>query len=101
MKFWPMSVLTESPLMHPAYAIELRRMTERPPSKNSFYACGEIASQTTGCDMPNMFVIESIEAPARYMYAACPEWEEWLRLERCGVVMATDGGMHVVMEGLH
>lgn len=100
MRYWPLSVLKESPLMHPAHVWELSRFYKHPPSEPAFYACLEVASRTQPVDTPGLMIIESVDAPNRLVYSRYPGRAEWSRLERAGVFEG-DGCLYMFMEALH
>lgn len=101
MKYWPFSVIKQSPLMPPAFAWELSGFHKRIPSEMAFQACLNVARHTTPMDAPSLLIIESTDAPLRYMYADYPEIDEWLRLERAGVHQDKNGYLFMTMEALH
>lgn len=102
MKYWPLSLIAESPLLPPAYFMEVTDAGRTcNMSRGAFLACGDVAMRTAPVDAPNMVVMESPGAPARRVYVRFPECEEWLRLERGGVVAGDDGLLHVLIDALH
>lgn len=102
MKYWPLSAIKESPLMPPAFAWELCRVYQTCSlTQEAFNACGSVASYTAPQDTPNLAIVQSIGAPARRVYVGHPECDEWLRLERGGVIEGDDGLLHVIIDALH
>lgn len=103
MNYWPLSTIASSPLaQHPGFAYELScvyRTCYLSPA--AFQACGDVARHTPTQDMPNLVVVESVGCPARYTFTGYPSWLEWSRLERGGVVEASDGMLHVIIDALH
>lgn len=103
MNYWPLSVIAQSPLaQHPGFAYELSRLYKTCYlSPAAFMACGDVARQTPVQNMPNLVIVESVGAPARQMYTGYPDWEEWSRLERGGVIEASNGMLSVIIDALH
>lgn len=101
MKIWPLSVIRESPLMPAAYAWELARFHSVVPSESAFYACFNVARQTNPVPMQGLVIVESINAPHRFMYTEYPTFDEFVRLERVAAVQGVDGCMCMVMDALH
>lgn len=103
MNYWPLSVIAQSPLaQHPGFAHELSRVyATLCLSPAAFHACGEIARYTTPLKIAHLAVIESTNAAARHVYTDYPDWEEWSRLERGGVIEASNGMLHVIIDALH
>lgn len=101
MRYWPFSVIRDSPLMPSGFAWELSLFYNRRPSEPTFRACLEVARHTTPIDAPNLLVVESEGAPLRYIFAGPPTPEEWLRLERSGVHEDRNGYLFMTMEALH
>jgi hypothetical protein len=99
-KMWPISIVAESPQMPAAYAWEVRQIYSRPPSEAAYYACVGVARGTQAIDT-GLVIIESADAPVRRAYLDYPEWDEWLRLERGGVVQAINGDIFVIIDCLH
>lgn len=102
MNYWPLSVIRSSPLTPPEHAWELSRVYETMfLTEAAFRACAVIAQQTKPMKSPNLVIIESVNAPARRAYSGYPDTEEWLRLERGGVVEGSNGMLHVIIDALH
>lgn len=101
MKYWPFSVIKDSPLMPPGCAWELSSFYSRRPSEPTFRACLDVARRTAPMEAPNLLIIESVNAPLRYVYGGYPDWEEWTRLERSGVHQDDNGYLFMTMEALH
>lgn len=101
MNYWPLSTVKTSPLMPAAYAWELSLVYKTCRlSPLVFQACGEVARQTQPVQT-GLIIIESANAPSRHAYTELPTWEEWFRLERGGVIEASDGMLYVIIDALH
>lgn len=101
MKYWPLSVLTQSPLINSAYVPELCRVYDTGyMSHGVFNACGAVASQTKPVETP-LVIIESVGAPMRRAYSSMPTFEAWARLERGGFVATEDGFFGFMIDALH
>lgn len=102
MNYWPMSTIKSSPLMPPMFAWELFRVYATVNlSPHAFQACGDVARNTRPTNSPHLAIIESVNAPARYIYTDYPDCDEWPQLERGGVVEASNGMLHVIIDALH
>lgn len=103
MQYWPLSALVESPLMPAVFCAELREAyrSKAGLSEGAFIACGTVAIHTAYHDAPNLVLIESACAPARRVYSGYPNHDEWLRLERGGVIGRADGMLCVLIDALH
>ncbi len=99
-KYWPMSVITHSPLMPASHTWELEQIYSRPLSNAAYNAVFPIVRQTAPIES-GLVIIESIEAPARRVYTEYPVFEDWLRLERGGIIEANDGGLCIILDALH
>ncbi len=100
MRYWPLSVLKESSLMPAAYAWELTRFYQHLPSRAAFEACLDVARQTPSAET-GLLIIESVNAPMRYVYGDYPEFDDWFRLERAGVFQTEDGYLFMTIDALH
>lgn len=101
-KYWPFSTIKNSPLLPPVYAWDASRIYNRHQFSFPFMvACTDVARQTAPIDMPGLAIVESVGAPARRIYLCYPEFEEWMQLERGGVVLGSDGMLGVIVDGLH
>lgn len=103
MNYWPLSTIAQSPLaQHPGFAWELSRVYATCfLSPAAFQACGDVARHTVPRDMPNLVIIQSVDAPARFAFTGSPDWDEWSRLERGGVIEASNGMLHIIIDALH
>lgn len=101
MRYWPLSVIANSPLMPPAYAWEIQRFYYQMPSEGAFHACMEVVKHTGHVAMPGLTVIESINAPNRFVFTEYPTWEEWSRFERAGAIECDNGQICVMIDGMH
>lgn len=100
MKYWPLSVIAQSPLMHPICMGELHRAYQAPRlSEGTMIACNQVAGHTKPVETP-LVIVHSVDAPMRRIYTEHPEFEDWLRLERGGFV-ATDDVFVFVIDALH
>lgn len=100
MRYWPLSEICMSPLMHHVHQWELMCAYVEPRmSQGTMIACNQVTAQTPARETP-MVIIESVNAPNRRVYTSYPEFEDWLRLERAGFV-AADGMLYFVIDGLH
>lgn len=100
MRYWPLSVIAQSPLVPSAFVAELRDFCLKMPSQGAFYAAMAVAGHTEPVEAPNLVVIQSIGAPNRRAYVDYPELDEWLNLERA-TVMENNGYAFVLMDALH
>ncbi len=100
-RYWPLSVLKNSPLMPPAYQWELLRFTQQLPSAGAYYACIEVTKHAPAIPMPGLVVIETVNGTGRFMYTEYPDFEAWARLERVGAIEGMNGFMCMVMDALH
>lgn len=100
MKYWPLSVIAQSPLMLGAYVDEINRFYKTLPSQGAYYACIDVARHTQPVDAPNMSIVGSIGAPDRRVYVNYPDSAEWLKLERA-TVMEDNGYMFILVDALH
>lgn len=99
--YWPMSVIRNSSLLPPEFAWEVSRMhATNYLSLRAFQACIEVAREIRPVET-GLVIIESINAPTRRVYGDHPETDEWLRLERSGIIEGDDGTMYVIIDGLH
>lgn len=102
MNYWPLSTIATSPLMSLAYGFELSHVYRTCYlSPAAFMACGDVARHTQPHAAPNLVIVESVNAPARQVYTGYPDWREWMALERGGVVEASNGMLHVIIDALH
>lgn len=101
MKYWPLSVIAQSHLLHPIHAHELANFDRKMPSHETYHACCVVKDQCWPLDTPNLVFIESIGAPLRRMYSGYPSFSEWAGLERVGVVEGDNGVVCVMMDALH
>jgi hypothetical protein len=101
-RYWPMSVICNSPLLPPVYIHELHNIIQRQQvSPEGFNAALEVASRTPHMDMPDLAVVESVDRPITQVFKEYPTDEEWERLERCGIFQATDGRYFVHIHARH
>lgn len=101
MRYWPLSVIAQSPLVPPAYALEISMTATRVPSQGAYYAMVDIARQTAAVDAPNLVIIESTDAPGRRCFTGYPTEAEWLRLERTVFMENEAGFMFGMIDSLH
>lgn len=103
MKYWPLSVLAESPLMSPAFVWEFHRALAHQSDRltpDAVAACGIVARSTAPQEMPSLAVVSSINAPMRRVFIDFPSWVEWHGLERSGVI-EHNGNWYVLFDALH
>lgn len=100
MRYWPMSVIADSPLMPPPHSIELRLMNRRAPSEAAYHACFEVARQTRAAPIHGLAFIESVGAPGRQVFTEHPSGDDWARLERVAVV-DHDGYFFIIIDAMH
>jgi hypothetical protein len=104
MKYWPLSMIANDRRMPWAFAGELYQVQVlhkdvlTPPA---IQACGHVANNTPGRDMPNLEVIQNPEGVPRRVFRGYPEFDEWMALERTGICLAPDGMLYVVLDALH
>ena len=104
MRYWPFSIIAESPLMPAQYAAEFYRVQvthDDRLSPGAVMACGSVAVYTEPCEMPNLYVLTTLDGPPRRAYHGFPPFDEWARLERVGVVQDAQGDLFVLMDALH
>jgi hypothetical protein len=99
-RYWPWSVIVESPLMPAQCVWELKDILKRSPSRMAYQAVFSVARETTPID-GRLVVIETTGAPNVRAYADYPEFDEWIRLERCGMIQASDGMFAIFIDVLH
>ena len=101
MKYWPMRAIADSPLLPPTFIHELRNFYVKMPSQHAFNAALAVAEQTIPLEMPNLAVIETVDAHFHRTYTGRPSYDEWLRLERGGIIPFDDGTLFIFMDHLH
>lgn len=103
MNYWPLSTIAQSPLaQHPGFVHELSQVYATCYlSPAAFHACGEIARRTVSESMPNLGIVETVNAPPRQIFVGYPDAVEWQRLERGGVVEGSNGMLYVIIDALH
>lgn len=102
MKYWPMSVIADSPRMPPRHAIEAREVCHTYSMTAAAAAsCSDAASFIAPQDAPNLAIIESAGAPARQVFLRHPGREEWGMLERANLVTGGDGQMYLIVDSTH
>lgn len=100
MRYYPLSVIAQSPLTPPEFAWELSQVYRTAYlSPDAFRACSYVARDTAPLNTP-LVIIESVNAPMRRAYTDFPDFEDWLRLERGGFVM-TDDFFGLMIDALH
>lgn len=100
MRYWPLSVIAQSPMLPPVYGPELYRAYYDPRiSQGALVACNQVAGHTRPVETP-LVIIHSVGAPMRRVYTEYPEFDDWLRLERGGFI-ATDDTFGFVIDALH
>lgn len=102
MNYWPLSVIRHSPQMSFMFAHELAYVYATCYlSPATFQACGEVARHTQPMVMPELVVIESLGTAPRYAFTSYPSQREWERLERGGIIEASNGMLHIIIDALH
>lgn len=104
MKYWPLSQLALSELLpwqHAAAVYELQHRGRSYLPHGAIGALGYVASHLPAADAPQLTIIESANADHRHIYLDYPGIDEWLRLERSGVLLDDAGVMHMVIDALH
>ena len=101
MKYWPMMAIARSPLLPAPYVHELQNFYLRCPSKHAFEAALDVARHTAPLELPNLAVIETPGGTYHRTFTGRPSHDEWLRLERGGVVPFDDGTLFVLMDAIH
>lgn len=100
MRYWPLSIIRDSPLMAPAYAMELYGAMDAPYiSQGALIACNEVSNHTRHIET-SLVIVHGTDAPMRRVYIRYPEFDEWMRLERGGFI-ATDESFGFVVDALH
>lgn len=103
MKYWPLSTLASSPLMHPVYMGELYDVQNRRShglSNHCIAACGSVANHTEALDLPSLALVPAVDTPDYRVYVHAPEPREFDLLERAGVVLADDM-LYMIIAPLH
>lgn len=104
MRYWPLSQIAQSELMHWSFAADLYNVTHRGGAGlmgGTILACGRVAVHLPPSEAPQLGIIESKEANFRHVYLGRPGFDEWMRLERAGVLMDTNGDLHLLIDALH
>lgn len=101
MKYWPMMAIARSPLLPAPFVRELANFYYQCPSRQAFDAALAVAGRTTPLEMPNLAVIETPGSTYHRTYTGRPTQEEWLRLERGGIMPFDDGTLFVLMDAIH
>lgn len=101
MRYWPLSILAQSPLMPSAYGPELRSFYHRLPSEPTFHACLNVARETPYVPMSGLIVVQTVNSPSRFAYVGRPTRAEWERLERAAAVQFENGDMALLIDALH
>jgi hypothetical protein len=96
-----MMAIAKSPLLPAPYVHELTNFYNKCPSMHAFDAALAVAVHTTPLEMPNLAVIETIGGSYHRTYTGRPSNEEWLRLERGGIVPFDNGNLFILMDVLH
>lgn len=96
-----MMTIARSPLLPAPFVYELSNFYYKMPSESAFYAALEVAQHTPAIEMPNLAVIETEGGTYHRMYTSKPSQDEWLRLERGGIVPYDDGTLFILMDGIH
>jgi len=101
MKYWPFAQL--APLLPPEINFEIRCWQHT--GKLASYvvgACARACQQVEPPHSPNMVIIESNGAPWRRVYVDYPTFDEWMALERGGVIEDTNAtSLWPMIDALH
>lgn len=100
MRYWPISLIAQSPLMAPAHGAQVLDLYNRLPSVPAFEACFDVARHTQHVG-DRLNIIESTDARNHFMYTEMPSYDEWARLERAGVLETVEKHMFVMLNYLH
>lgn len=90
MKYWPMSVIINSPLFPQHCAWEIQRYLAGGPLPGSHVvqSMGQVTGNTRPIEMPSMVHVYTERGPddtrMHFMYLRYPTFEEWKALERAG-----------------
>lgn len=100
MRCWSLSIIANSPLMHPAHAYELTHAYRDPClSYGAMLACNDVAERTKARETP-LAIVYSVDVPMGRVYLEYPAFEDWFALERGCFV--SEGDMFVfTVAGLH
>lgn len=90
MKYWPLSVVADNPLMNPMYVPELWNAHSRMLSHEAMIAAAEVARHLPQ-DLTPLVIIESNCAPTRLAYTAIPSLDDFRRLERAAFYECSAG----------
>lgn len=101
MRYWPLSDIAKSPLLHHSQTWELMRVEYIwPLSGGTMHACSHIAAQTPPAGGAPMVLVHTEGAISRCAYLQPPTYEDWLKFERAGFV-DTGGAFGIVIDVLH
>ena len=100
MRYWPLSLIVTSPMMPARFVPELEQITQVGLSRPAYHACFEVAERTQPVEAPNLVIVSHVGTPDRRIYTEYPGLDQWLRLERCGI-MERDGERFIMMDALH
>jgi hypothetical protein len=101
MKYWSLSKIADSKLLHPDIAAEVRSLSQaKYISTEAISACGAVAVRLVAAETPLM-IVETVGAPYRRVYTSYPEFDDWLALERGGFVQTDSGHFGFVFDALH
>lgn len=101
MRYWPLSVVMQSPLLGDwdrAALTLLRTGHMRKIPNDTLYTCHNAAQKIPACT--SMLLMHTEDAGIRRVYVRHPTQENWLTLERGGFV-DTGTGFGYVMDALH
>lgn len=100
MRYYPLSVVAQSPLLPAVHAYEVAQVYNTAClSQGAMLACNYVISNTVPCETP-LVIVESVGAPMRRIYTEYPDFEDWIRLERGGFVV-TDEFFGLMIDALH
>lgn len=100
MRYWPLSVIAASPMLHHSQAWELM-CAERlhPLTQSAMWAANHIAGQTPAAP-PGLVLVHTVGAISRCAYLEPPSPADFAQLERAGFI-ATDDTFGLVIDTLH
>lgn len=99
-RYWPLSVIAHSPLLHHVHTWELMcAYHAKSLTESAMHASHQVAAETASFDT-SLVVIHSEDAPMRRVYLAYPSFDDWARLERGGFI-ATADTFGLVIDALH
>lgn len=102
MRYWPLSVIASSPMLHYSQRWELELMCaarEHPLTQATLYTCSRVVEQTPA-GPPGLVLVHTVGAISRCAYLEPPSPADFARLERAGFICTNDT-FGLVIDTLH